>query len=983
MRGRAEANRITNGPGDKIKAAAIARIAVRQCLTRFLFQAVHYDAVARINIFLRCKLINRSYHPAIIMMPSFAPRAARFACIAVLACSSGVQGAPVGAQIEIVDGADGGTDSGIVTTSGTVTTYTPASNSGTATLTNTTLQTALATGDVVVDGVNKVTVDAAVTWSAATSLTVETTTAHGAIVINQAITGTTGTTGSGEQASLIIDCANNGFVTTGFNADSGLDGSIDVDNFTLENGFWQQVVSANSPTAANPGYLTALPDFTVTNDFQLLNTTTFSRFAGGTGTAASPFQITDIYSIQGIGSPSDHLLSYNYIQNNDIDIDPDTGVVTINTLNWNGGDGTTAGAGFVPIGEGGKSVEPFTGVYDGNGFAIYGFGYYRPEDNLTGLFGEVSGTVENVTLDAQTAFGLGISGVLVGRLNTGYVENCDVEFDLAGADNEPAQETPGEGTTANQSKLKTNLGVGSSSGSVVGEVMGQGHVVGCETNAGYEIEEGFGGGIEGVGGLVGVNYGTIVSSSATGGAGSLVSIELANNESIVSQSVAVGGLVGANFGVIDGGTSSGTVPRLDETGDVLGAGNYAVGGFVGANYGTIDSRASVAVNGKRTPVSYQSFSTANVDITVGGIEEGSGSYYAGGFAGLNYGTIDNAYSAPTITGPLDADGAALVTGGQVTVAGSISGGTGNYGVGGFVGGNFAQIRHSGAEDVVSESGAVSGFTSETGTHVGNLNFPATMNSILVGGFAGYNSPKASISGSFSDAASETLPLNLDPTSPNSAAAAPAGSTFTLTATSGTLVTNSGTISGGAGFQLTGGFVGGNYGGVNQCYATGDVSVTGTTDKAASFYTGGFAGVNANNITNVYAQGSVANPTSVGAVGGLMGAQIPGGVVTNAYSVGAVSGGASVGGLTGTLAGGAVRGSFWDVDTSGQAISSTGSGTPEGAGEPDASLMVNPGDVSTSVFVHAGWNFKTIWLAPDLGGYPLLLGVGAGAEAEEE
>ena len=131
-----------------------------------------------------------------------------------------------------------------------------------------------------------------------------------------------------------------------------------------------------------PGLVTTLPAFTVDNDFQLDGTSTFERFAGGNGLAVNahipangPYQIVDIYGLQGIGSPSDTLLAGHYILNNDINYNGAT--VTNSTTYWNGGNQFAAtptnGAGWVPIGEGGKITKPFKGVFDGNGFTVAGY----------------------------------------------------------------------------------------------------------------------------------------------------------------------------------------------------------------------------------------------------------------------------------------------------------------------------------------------------------------------------------------------------------------------------------------------------------------------------------------------------------------------------------------------------------------------------------------------------------------------------------
>lgn len=87
--------------------------------------------------------------------------------------------------------------------------------------------------------------------------------------------------------------------------------------------------------------------------------------------------------------------------------------------------------------------------------------------------------------------------------------------------------------------------------------------------------DGVGIGENDVGGLVGLNHGTVSNSYATGGVSG-------------DGSMFIGGLVGDN---------AGTVSKSYATGDVSGTGNY-VGSLVGLNTATVsDSYAKGSVNG--------------------------------------------------------------------------------------------------------------------------------------------------------------------------------------------------------------------------------------------------------------------------------------------------------------------------------------------------------------------------------------------------
>ena len=142
--------------------------------------------------------------------------------------------------------------------------------------------------------------------------------------------------------------------------------------------------------------------------------------------------------------------------------------------------------------------------------------------------------------------------------------------------------------------------------------------------------------------------------------------------------------------------------------------------------------------------------------------------------------------------------------------------------------------------------------------------------------------------------------------------------------------NTGSVSGEK--HLVGGLAGDNRGTLSACYNTGSVS-------GASFV-GGMVGHNPfGRVTNCYSSGSV-NGTSM--VGGLVGFNL--GDVNCCYSAGAVKGIISVGGLVGAAVH-VVTASFWDIQTSDQTRSDGG-----GTGKTTAQMQ------TASTFVDAGWDF---------------------------
>ena len=183
-------------------------------------------------------------------------------------------------------------------------------------------------------------------------------------------------------------------------------------------------------------------------------------------------------------------------------------------------------------------------------------------------------------------------------------------------------------------------------------------------------------GNDNVGGLVGLNYGTISGSTVSG---------------TVSGDGSVGGLVGSNNGTISESTASGAV-----------SGDGSVGGLVGSNNGTIsESTASGAVSGNdrvgglvglnERVTTY--FSDGRVETREGTITNSaasgtvSGNDNVGGLVGLNYGTISGSTVSGTVTGNNDVGGLAGSNGGAISYSETSGDVSGNDNVGGLVGWN--------------------------------------------------------------------------------------------------------------------------------------------------------------------------------------------------------------------------------------------------------------------------------------------------------
>ena len=191
----------------------------------------------------------------------------------------------------------------------------------------------------------------------------------------------------------------------------------------------------------------------------------------------------------------------------------------------------------------------------------------------------------------------------------------------------------------------------------------------------------------GVGGLVGLNRGTITNSYATGSVSGGFNIGglVGDNVGTVTNSYAAGSIRGnvrlRDFGGAGGlvGLNRGTITNSYATGSV--GGNDRVGGLVGDNGGTImNSYATGSVGGNRVGglvgdnggTIMNSYATGSVrgDEYVGGLVGDNGgtimnSYatgsvrgdeYVGGLVGFNDGTITNSYATGSVRGLFDVGG---------------------------------------------------------------------------------------------------------------------------------------------------------------------------------------------------------------------------------------------------------------------------------------------------------------------------------------
>ena len=132
---------------------------------------------------------------------------------------------------------------------------------------------------------------------------------------------------------------------------------------------------------------------------------------GGLGTDKSPYEI----------STADELENFRNLVNNGIE--KSAHAKLMNDINLNG----NAANQWIPIGN--SIGNSYSGTFNGNGHTISGL-YIYPGDNDQGLFGRVSGTVQNLSVSGSIAGDKNVGGVV--GYNSGTFENCAFTGSVSG-----------------------------------------------------------------------------------------------------------------------------------------------------------------------------------------------------------------------------------------------------------------------------------------------------------------------------------------------------------------------------------------------------------------------------------------------------------------------------------------------------------------------------------------------------------------------
>ncbi len=470
-------------------------------------------------------------------------------------------------------------------------------------------------------------------------------------------------------------------------------------------------------------------------------------------------------------------LSGNYVLGADIDASA--------TASWNYDTDSSTYLGFDPLGTYTEldTTNAFTGNFDGLGHTISHLTINRSSEYEVGLFGCIyDSDIANLGLLEADISGRSHVGALIGLVRVGNIFNSYATGTVTGYSSVGGligEITAGTISTSYASGAVT--GEGDNVGGLVGEItagtISTSYATGAVTG---EADD--------VGGLVGDNdEGTISTSYATGtvsgikhvgglvGIGSDISDSYATGT--VSGTSSVGGLVGSGSDISDS-YATGAVTGTSSVGGLAGSGltisdSYAtgavtgetnVGGLAGSGSDISDSYATGAVTGETNVGGLVGNSTSGTISTSYATGTVSGDDNVGGLVGREFflGKISTSYATGAVTGINYVGGLVGITDSSTsTISTSYATGavTGDSYVGGLLGGigsGIARINNSYATGAVTGNSYVGGLLGASATWGAIINNSYATGAVTgdsyVGGLIGYlkatDTTYSSISNSF-------------------------------------------------------------------------------------------------------------------------------------------------------------------------------------------------------------------------------------------
>jgi len=426
-----------------------------------------------------------------------------------------------------------------------------------------------------------------------------------------------------------------------------------------------RIVEWTGDEASNIGDVNAATT-TITMQGNYNITANFAPFAGGNGTAESPYQIADWYHLDMVRS----YLDCHFILINNLD--------SI-AAGYEGLVGRAAhgGRGWEPIGIGHPYVPftPFAGSFDGNGYQIRDLFINRPGQIQVGLFGIIGegGIIENVGVVNATMTGeghIGLLGTNLGIVRDSYFTgNVTGEYYVGGVVGGNA------GTVSNSYYNCDAVLINGQNTITIGALFGEDFEQWLASDKSLDVNEG----LRQEDGYYLINNVSDFKQLLAFGQDDCLKFRLESDLDLINQpdfyipylagefdgnshrianltvNLNSGSQVGL-FGILG---SAGTISKLGvESVNIIGA--QAIGGLVGVSSGTVSNCYCIG--------------------------EVAGSRNVGGLVGLNSdtGTVSNSYSIVNVTGESNVGGLVANNCGSIInsyCAGSV---TGSESVGGLV-----------------------------------------------------------------------------------------------------------------------------------------------------------------------------------------------------------------------------------------------------------------------------------------------------------
>ncbi len=329
----------------------------------------------------------------------------------------------------------------------------------------------------------------------------------------------------------------------------------------------------------------------------------------------SVVNVTDCLSLQSVCPNATAYLSQ------DIDC--------METENWNDGKG------FLPLGwyQDADTFEPFSGVFDGQGYRIRSLYMNQPDKTRLGLFGYTAATAEirNVILEEVNIHGQEIIGGLVGY-HQGSVSHCQVTGSVS---------------------LTVAIGAG-----LLG--VNQGEVSNSHFTGQVD-------GIDTVAGLIAENTGTVTDCSAS---------------AVVNGNFTVAGLIARNQGEVSSCHSKADVTALEEA-----------GGLIADHSGTlIFSHSNSSVTAQDTAGGLVGRNSGDI-LSSYALGEVAAAQTAGGLVGHNLGEITQCFAQSRVIGVRQTGGLIGVHSGELIDSYAVTSTTGEQNVGGLIGQNSGRFSN--------------------------------------------------------------------------------------------------------------------------------------------------------------------------------------------------------------------------------------------------------------------------------------------------